>query len=377
MDKPPLSQVKRKKILLYSQVIWDDVWQRPQEFAVGASRYADVIYYSPVPWHRYYRIHKKRFAAFRQANPHLQVLSPRIMPGHYRFPPVKKANELFLYRHLRQLHKKHEFDLFFTNSPFVRYLLDIFKDTSIIYDVIDDFIQFSWAPASGEKEEKVLLQKASRCFTGTRTLYERKKHSHNNVSFIPCGVHFEKFNNPQSPCPDDLKDIARPIIGYFGTISDRLDKELITMIADRFPKCSLVFIGPIQASFGSLIKKSNIHYLGLKPHDVLPQYLKEFALCILPFALDEGTKSINPVKLLEFLSGEKIVISTPIPDIVHFYKGIVYLADNHQEFIDILNQQLEKPSRERIRKGVEMARNRSWEAMVKEMLRKAEIVPDA
>ena len=374
MVKSPLSQVNRKKILFYSQVIWDDVWQRPQEFAMGASEYADVYYFSPVPWHRYLRVHKNRLSPYRKVNDHLYVYSPRILPGHYRLPPVKKMNELFLYHRIRQLHREQQFDLFMTNSPFVGFLLELFTDIPVIYDVIDDFIRFSWAPGSGESEEKKLFKAATLCFTGTRTLYERKKEFHDDIHFIPCGVHFDKFNRTMGTLPRDLKELPRPIIGYFGTISDRLDKKLIAELADYFSSASLVFIGPVQSSFGPLIEKPNIHYLGLKPHDELPGYLQEFDLCILPFALDEGTKSINPVKLLEFLSGGKVVVSTPIPDIVYFYQGTVLLADDHGEFIQLVEQQLKNPDQKLVEQGINMARDRSWKAMVKEMLQRAGIL---
>ncbi len=374
MDKSPLSQVKRKKILVYSQVIWDDVWQRPQEFAMGASRYADVVYYAPVPWHRYLKVHKKRMKPFRKVRGNVHVYSPRILPGHYRCPAVKKINERFLHRHLKSLHRRYQFDLCITNSPFVSFFLDLFRDIPVIYDVIDDFIRFSWAPASAPREEQLLFQEASLCFTGTRTLYERKKRFHNDIHFIPCGVHFEKFYQQKGEMPADLKDIPRPVIGYFGTISDRLNRNLIRKIADHFSNASIVLIGPVQSSFGSLIEKPNIHYVGLKPHDELPLYLKEFSVCILPFNMDEGTKSINPVKLLEFLSGGKIVVSTPIPDVVYFYKGIVFLAEKEQEFIEVLERQLQNPDEKRIQAGIELARRRSWKAMVEEMLRRAEIL---
>jgi len=39
-------------IFFHSQVVWDEVWQRPQEFALRAARRRPVIFFCPVQIHR-------------------------------------------------------------------------------------------------------------------------------------------------------------------------------------------------------------------------------------------------------------------------------------------------------------------------------------
>lgn len=362
--------MKKTKIFFYSQVIWDDVWQRPQEFAVNGSKDAEIHFMAPVPYHRYMKVHKKGYQAVKMINPSLTVYSPLILPGHYRYPIMKAINEKILIRHIRKLHAKHQFDVFMTNSPFVKFILDKINFPTVVYDVIDDFIEFGWAPKSGRDEEQLLFQKAKVCFTGTNTLYKRKKQFHSDIEFIPCGVHAQKFAAAKGILPADLKSINKPYIGYYGTISDRLNKELIEQIARDIPEANIIMIGPIQNSYGTPVESPNIHYMGLKPHAELPEYLRAFDLCILPFQMDEATKSINPVKLLEFLSGGKIVVSTPIPDIVTFYSDIVFLTEDPSQFVEYVREQLHNPDQKRIQKGLEMAQNQSWANMAKRMLEK-------
>ena len=356
------------KIFFYSQVIWDDVWQRPQEFAINASKKVKITYFSPISLHRYVKVYRKiGVKLYKKINENLEVFSPIISPGYYRNPLIKKFNDFYLKYKVFKILKNDNYTHFFTNSPFIWTIL---KDINIpvIYDIIDDFVKFSWAPKGADKEEIFLFQKAKLCFTGTYTLYERKNVYHKNIHFIPCGVNFEKFYKPIGSVPQDIKKIPKPIIGYYGTISDRLNKEIIKMLSKEIPEANIVLIGPVQSSFGEIIKASNIHYLGLKPHDELPLYLKYFDVCILPFNLDEGTKSINPVKLLEYLSGGKIVISTPIPDIVRFYSDIVFIENSVTLFVKRVKEQLNNPDISRIKKGIEFAKNKSWIAMTNRML---------
>ena len=40
------------QIFFYSQVVWDEVWQRPQELALGMKARRRVIFFSPVQLHR-------------------------------------------------------------------------------------------------------------------------------------------------------------------------------------------------------------------------------------------------------------------------------------------------------------------------------------
>ena len=71
-------------LLSYSQVIWDDVWQRPQEFAWRASEEVAVVYCSPVQVHNWLFNLGRRWKAVQVLDEgrRLVVLSPLILSGH-------------------------------------------------------------------------------------------------------------------------------------------------------------------------------------------------------------------------------------------------------------------------------------------------------
>jgi glycosyltransferase involved in cell wall biosynthesis len=233
---------------------------------------------------------------------------------------------------------------------------------------MDEFIAFSWAPRDSAQMERYILEHADVVFTGTHTLYEKKKPLHNNIHFIPCGVDFQLFQNDSTmPVPADIRSIPRPIAGYIGTLSERIDLELIERLADRYPKVSIVFVGPIHGKLGAPPKRSNIFYLGLKTHGQIPAYVREFDLALMPFRLTEAARSINPVKTLEYLAAGKVVISTAIPDVERFYGNVVQIARSHEEFISLVGQCLQRDNKSLIQQGLELARGQSWDAMAERM----------
>ncbi|MFH0794806.1 MAG: glycosyltransferase, partial [bacterium] len=164
-----------------------------------------------------------------------------------------------------------------------------------------------------------------------------------------------------------LENLPRPILGYSGSLSDRIDHEILKKLSEAFAHGSVVMVGPIHGSFGKPPLAGNLHYLGLVDHRELPNYVSAFDVALMPFALNEATRHINPVKTLEYLAAGKPVVSTRVPDVVRFYSEYLYLADSPDDFVATVREALEQPQEERIARGIELARGSSWGTMVEKM----------
>ncbi len=66
----------------------------------------------------------------------------------------------------------------------------------------------------------------------------------------------------------------------------------------------------IKVDPASLPRRPNLHYLGQKSYGELPGYLKAFDVCLMPWALNDATKTISPTKTLEYMAGGKPIVST-------------------------------------------------------------------
>jgi glycosyltransferase involved in cell wall biosynthesis len=364
------------QILYFSSVQWFDVWQRPQHCVTRIPSPYKTFYISPLPIHHILNDIKgwlSKRIYFHSSN--LIIFSPIIFTGENKFHLIRIINRILIICYLTELFIKYEIlsPIIWMNNPFFAYILTKFPYKLIVYDVMDEYTKFGIAPKDVNKLETFLFKKADLVFTGTDSLYEEKRKFHDNISFVPCGVDFELFNNVKNKnicITEELSSINHPIIGYIGGLNERIDSDLIEFIASNKNDWSIVLVGPIQRSFSLKNNYSNIFFTGLKPYKNLPSYLAAFDVCILPYKKSDATKYINPVKLLEYLSSGKPVVSVKIPDIVKFYDGYVEFADDYQSFVDTINQCIDNPSTDKIKMGIELAKSKSWDSMSITMLEK-------
>ena len=364
-------------VFSYSQVMWDEVWQRPQEFAWRLSAGHPVVFVAPVQVHRWLFTLGRRWKpvqVFREGRD-LVVLSPLVFSGHYKSGPVFALNSLLLAALGRAWLRDATVVRAVVNTPFADQVVDAMfflggeRDRRLgrmMFDFIDDFAAFEWAPPGGRRMEQRLLGRSDVVITGTNELLEQVRPAAPGAEFIPCGVDFELFGT-EAPEPADLAPLPRPIIGYFGSISERIDTVLISRLADEFPGATLLMVGPVHLDAESTPRAPNIHYTGLRPHDALPGYARRFAVGLIPFRITPATLKLNPVKTLEYLAAGVPVVSTEIPDVVRFFGGVVRIAEDHDRFVAHVRETLSVVDEARRDRGVAMARGASWQAMADRM----------
>lgn len=233
-----------------------------------------------------------------------------------------------------------------------------------VYDNMDELSCFRSAPDGLLELESQLLKLADVVFTGGHSLYEAKKHRHDNIHPFPSSIdtsHFGKARDASIPAPVDQALIAPPRIGFFGVIDERMDLELLRDMALLRPSWQFVMIGPTaKIDPATLPQLKNIHWLGAKPYASLPNYLRGWHVGIMPFVLNESTRFISPTKTPEFLAAGIPVVSTPIVDVVSPYgdEGLVEIATGADDFVEAI---------ERLR----LARSDSWLEKVDQRLSKS------
>ena len=153
-------------------------------------------------------------------------------------------------------------------------------------------------------------------------------------------VHFRKACDPETSVPEEMKKLPRPLIGFFGLITDWVDLDLLRFLALSRPECSFVLIGKVATDVKLLDSVSNVHLLGQKSHEALPGYLKAFDVAILPFVMNESTLAGNPSNLHECLAAGLPIVSTPIPEATRL-QHIVRIGRNSSEFLNHVNAMLE------------------------------------
>jgi glycosyltransferase involved in cell wall biosynthesis len=147
-------------------------------------------------------------------------------------------------------------------------------------------------------------------------------------------THFAQARrSPRDPEPQAA--IARPRLGYYGVIDERLDLNLIEALAQSRPHWQLVLVGPVRNIHPARLPQApNLHYLGEQKYQDLPAYLGNWDVAILPFAVNEAARHFTPRQTPECLAAGKPVVGTPISGIARPYadKGLIHTAATAGEF---------------------------------------------
>lgn len=321
-------------IVVFSHLRWEFVTQRPQHIISRLSQDRRILFVEePIG----YESALKGTANVIRINPNLTVIQPRI-----EWENMLESLEILVKEYMNNLSIQSPV-LWFYSAAF-QAIADKIPHSLVVYDCMDELSAFKGASKTLIEQEKMLLQKADVIFTGGKSLYEAKRQLAENVYCYPSSVdreHFAKSLHEDTVAPEDTHNIPRPIVGYYGVIDERIDLALLNEVASLHSTVSFVIIGPVvKIAEEDLPKHSNIYYLGGKPYNDLPAYLKTFDIAMMPFALNESTKFISPTKTLEYIAGLKPIISTPIYDVKRDYNKVLSIVENAGEFVDALKQYL-------------------------------------
>lgn len=307
-------------IVVFCHLRWNHVFQRPHHIVTRLAQTKKVLFVEePIGFDE----NEENTANILHPQHNITVLQPR----------VKSTNEIPVVLKEYILNKSIPIGWFYSGG--FHKMLSSFHFESVVYDCMDELSMFKFAPAETIDNERYLISRANVVFTGGKSLYESKKTMHPFVHCFPSSVdrpHFEKALNGIM-VPQDIENLPKPIIGYYGVIDERIDLDLVAEVARQNPEASFVMVGPLaKITEEELPRESNIYYLGQRNYHELPNYLKGFTIAMMPFALNDSTKYISPTKTLEYMAARKPIISTPITDVVRDYAHCVDIINNADEF---------------------------------------------
>src|SRR6478735_11307836 len=228
-------------LLCFSHLRWNFVFQRPQHLMMRFGREMDVIF-----WEEPVEIGPKE-TAYLQVRESEGVESVRVVVPHLPEGMSEEGREATLARlldaHIASI-RGPLIAWYYTPMmlPFSRHL-DV---DATVFDAMDELSKFKFAPVKLLELEQELIDRADVVFTGGSSLYEAKKHRHDNVHCFPSSVdraHFCKARARQFD-PADQEDLPKPRLGFYGVIDERFDIDLLDRIASMRPNWSLVMVGP-------------------------------------------------------------------------------------------------------------------------------------
>lgn len=295
--------------------------------------------------------------------------------GNYN-KAINFINSRLLLLQLRRIVKKYDFrdSILWIFDPCAHLLAGELAERLCIYHCIDFFK--NERPSSLRNHfisaaEDSLCRKADFVFVSAKEIFKEKARLNKDTYLMPSAAN-EFFLDSRlcKSAPEEIKGIPRPILGFVGTLDERLDLGLIEFIADKHPQWHIVFIGEVRngAISRRLKMKHNIHLFGFRDNASLAGYIGSFDLCIIPYKINDFTKGISPVKLYDYLALGKQVVSTDLADLRTLHSsGLISLAKDKDEFCGLVLSHLYSDSPDRREKRIEFARNNTWQHRIGEI----------
>jgi glycosyltransferase involved in cell wall biosynthesis len=341
----PMPRSTAPVLLCLSHLRWDFVFQRPQHLMTraAAAGYRVVFFEEPLPA----ASGGAPYLRTRMAPEGVLVATPLLPPG-LDAAAADAAQRDLLDGLLAALAAPVAVAWFYT--PMALAFAGHVRAATTVYDCMDELSLFRGASPRLALLERRLLRRADLVFTGGRSLYKSKRRLHPHAHLFPSSVDAAHFRRARSwgaaAEPGDQAGLARPRVGFFGVLDERMDYALLDGVARARPDWQLVMLGPTaKIDPAALPRRPNLHWLGMKGYAELPAYLAGWDAGLMPFALNEATRFISPTKTPEFLAAGVPLVSTPVPDVVSDWgrDGLVEIAAGAEEVVAAIEAALSRP----------------------------------
>ncbi len=306
----------------------------------------------------------------RHVSPNMAQLTPLVIPGATG-SALEGLHRNLLIAQIRRAIRKLDSTAtkpiqVWTFAPDVPFLKGAFGEECFVYYCVDEYTRFKGFDTTTIKTaEDTLLAAADLVVTTSEPLHVTKRVRRRDALLVPHGVDYDHFaaawRDPPSR-PRDLDAIGVPIFGFFGLIHHWIDRALIAGVARLRPQYAFVLIGDCKSDVAELRELSNVYLLGRRSYESLPAYCAAFSAGLLPFVRNAMTRSINPIKMMEYLAAGLPVVSTPLPASERFL-GPISIASTAEEFARACDAALRTENADRARIS-HTVRDLTWESRV-------------
>jgi len=360
------------KVLYLMHVPWDWIKQRPHFIAENLSQSFGVTVL-------YQRPFRRKNLMLNSVNASVQVKEYYGIPFKSRSFLLNSINNFFVKVQLEINNLFNKYDIVWVTHPAMyQYVKYIIADKILIYDCMDDALEFPTIKSNKRllenlyKLEEELCIRSNLLFCSSNylrnKLISRYKFDINNIKIINNGININNLS-VQSEIPAEIKKLfigEDKKIVYIGTISEWFDFDLVLKSLNECNGIKYLLFGPTEAQ---IPKHKNLIYYGPIKHECVSTIMKMSDLLVMPFKVNELVKSVNPVKVYEYIYSGKPSLVVKYEETEKFDR-YVFLYKSYNDYLklikDILNNKLYINVSETER--FNFLERSTWEYRVKEMI---------
>jgi len=337
-DRVALSDglAERPPLVVFAAERWTFDWQRPQQLLTRLARHYQV-YYLEQP----HTTHEDPWLECREVANGVEVLVAHTRcdaPGFHDDQLPVVGGLLAQFMRERAIVEP----LVWLDTPVPLPLAEALSPRGVIYDCHDDRAAATDDDILRHREAR-LIELADIVIAGGPSLYQSHRGRHANVHCIANAVDATHFA-PPLPAARSIEAVSaraihaaipNPRLGFFGVIDERVDLELVARMADLRPDWHFVMAGPLRGvAPGALPRRGNISWLGPQTYAILPHLQAHWDLCLLPLKPEVCARHAAPIEALEYLAGQKSVVSTPVHDVVALHGQIVRIGHDANAMVE-------------------------------------------
>jgi len=264
-----------------------------------------------------------------QSRPDFSIVNPTTIPAPANRVERLLARKLLLRQLLPAIRRANlHRPILWMSLPTAVDLVGELGERATVYYCGDDFSALAGVDhLTVATREKELHEKADLIITASAALEQRFPAT--KTRLLTHGVDYQLFTKASARA-SDLPDNGKPIAGFYGSLSEWLDLDLLAATIRSMPHWDFVFIGKADVDVSLLESFANVYLLGPKPHSALPSYSQHWDVSLLPFVDNAQIRACNPLKLAEYLAAGTPIVSTPFPALQPYQSlvSIVRSADD-------------------------------------------------
>ena len=369
-----INDLKSLPIVMFSMSRWDGVSSASLSLAKEFSKFTKVFYIdNPLTYKDYVFRYNNSEIIFRRNLKKKNVKRYCNISGFpknliFVFPcltiPINFLSKGFLYNQINKFNNKkvnkliykvlkdyniNNYILFNSFNPFYGAFLDSNHQPVLqIYQSRDNIEEAAYVSKHGSYLEKRCIIRSHYAFATSKKLTkELSIKTKKKVHYLPNAADISIFNKVHYndfTLPKELEGIQKKIIGYIGNIEGRIDYALLNLISLKHKDKVILLVGPDNSPKNNaypLESITNLIKIGKTNLENIPQYLKFMDCTIIPFIVNDLTKNIYPLKINEYLSAGKPVITTEFSEDLDEFEKYISIARTYDEFNDFIDYEIQ------------------------------------